>query len=403
MTGRDTSTDYRRPHRPWPLRLADRVVPSAWPGLDREHLVRAARRADGLHDFGGPALDPLDVLLSSVRDEASLHLVGRLAVRTRVVSALRVRLREQALRQRHPELDRVALPAPVVITGLQRTGTTFLHRLLAADPRLRALRSWEALEPIAPLRGPDRRVARARTAERALRWMAPDFFAVHPVETDAPEEEVLLLDHAFLSTVPEATLRVPRYSRWLEEQDQRPAYELLRRLLQALTWARGPDRWVLKTPHHLEWLDVLLDVFPDARVVHTHRDPVEAVASFCSMVAHGRGVMSDAVDPHEVGRHWLRKTGRMVDRALAARDGREGTFLDVRYEDLTRDPLAQVARVYEHIGLALPADVHARIVARRDAERQHRHGRHVYRLVDFGLAEDQVAERFGAYRARFGV
>lgn len=403
MSERRTSTDYRHPHRPWPLRLANRLVPARWPSLEREALVDAARRAEGLDDLGPPDLEPLDRLLESVHAEASLHTVGRIAVRTRIVNALRVRLRERELRHRHPETEAVALPAPVVITGLQRTGTTFLHRLLAEDPRLRALRSWEALEPIAPLSGSDGRLGRARTAERALRWMAPDFFAVHPVEHDAPEEEVLLLDHSFLSTVPEATLRVPTFARWLEDQDQRPAYVMLRRLLQAMTRTGGPERWVLKTPHHLEWLDVLLAVFPDARVVHTHRDPVVTLPSFCGMVAHGRGIMSDVVDPHEIGRDWLRKTGRMVDRAMATRAVHPEAFLDVDYSALTRDPLAEVARIYDHIGLTLPDAVQARIAGRRDAHPQHRYGRHVYRLEDFGLGAEQVSERFSAYKRRFGV
>src|SRR5690606_36805982 len=196
----------------------------------------AASQAEGLHDFGdGAFLEPLSRLLDSIHGEARLHPVGRLITKGRIVAALRTRLRAEALIARHPEILSMPIEAPIVIAGLQRTGTTMLHRLLAQDPGLRALASWEALEPVAALdaRNPDgARVRNARIAEQGLRYMAPEFFAIHPTEALAPEEEVMLLDLSFLSTVPEATLHVPSFARWLEEQDQRPAYEYLRRMLQ---------------------------------------------------------------------------------------------------------------------------------------------------------------------------
>jgi hypothetical protein len=405
---RTTSRDYANPHRPAVLRVANRALGLALPRrLTVDGLVAAARRAEGLHDLGDPDVDvPLGRLLDAVEAEARLHPLGWLITRGRLIGVLRNRLRAQAALAADPAILDRPVREPVVVTGLQRTGTTFLHRLLAADPRFRSLRSWEGLNPT-PFRGsptgpadPRRRLA--ERAEKGLAWMAPDFFAVHPVEASAPEEEVLLLDHSFLSTVPEATLRVPSFSRWLERQDQRPAYVLLRRLLQLLDAAEPRERWVLKTPHHLEWLDVLLDVFPDARIVWTHRDPLATLGSFCSMVAHGRGVMSDAVDPREIGRDWLAKTARMIDRAMAVREARPAAFLDVRYDDLTRAPLAEVARVFAFADVPLPPDVEAAVAAQRDASPQHRHGRHVYALSDFGLTEGQVAERFSAYRERFG-
>lgn len=294
-----------------------------------------------------------------------------------------------------------------MITGLQRTGTTLLHRLLASDPRRRWLASWEALHP-APVkasRGEDPRIASAKWAERALAYMAPDFFAIHPVEARAPEEDVLLLDYAFRSTVPEATLRVPTYSRWLEDQDQRPAYRLMATLMRVLSAQRGASkRWLLKTPHHLEWIDTLLEVFPGARIIWTHRDPTTTLASFCSMIAHGRGVFSDDVDPVEIGESWGAKIARMIDRAMDARDrAPEGTFHDVRYEDFVRDPLAAVRRIYAFLGDPLPPHVEARMKATLDASPQHRHGKHRYDLADFGLRANDVRARFAAYRARFAI
>ncbi|HMV67058.1 MAG TPA: sulfotransferase, partial [Myxococcota bacterium] len=373
----------------------DRAVP-----LDPDRLVAHARRQEGLTDLGEPGLEPLRRLVDAIEAEADLHPFGRFATATRLVQALRNRLRAQAMWTADPSILARPLPRPIVITGLQRTGTTALHRLLAADPRLRALRSWEALNP-APLPArpgrPDPRVASAVQAERALRWLSPDFFAVHPVEAQAPEEEVLLLDHAFLSTVAEATLRVPSFSAWLEAQDQAPAYAMLRRMLQLLTAQRGPDRWVLKTPHHLEWLDDLAAALPDAVVVMTHRDPLVTLPSFCSMIAHGRGVMSDRVDPHEIGRDWLRKVGRMMDRAMAARAGLR--VVDVQYREIVDDPHAAVRRICEAADLDPPGP--AEIAARAAAMPKDRHGIHRYELQDFGLSADEVAERFKEYRAAF--
>ena len=212
----------------------------------------------------------------------------------------------------------------------------------------------------APLPGEGRhrlvsRVAPSESSsERTLSWLAPEFFAIHPVEADAAEEDVLLLDHSFTSQAPEATLHVPTYAAWLEQQDLEPAYRYLARILKLLLWQKPRQFWVLKTPHHMEYLDELLRVFPGAVVVQTHRDPQQTMGSFCSMVAHGRGLFSDHVDPREVGRHWLRKVRRMIDRSLAVRDGGAASaFVDVSYYDLVADPLGEVRRIYAHAGLEL--------------------------------------------------
>ncbi|MCB9595501.1 MAG: sulfotransferase [Sandaracinaceae bacterium] len=402
---RQTSRDYGRPYRPRAIALANRVLPRLG-RLERDALLDAARARTGLDDFGpDDFLEPLDVLLDSIAAEARLSPVGHLVTRERLIGVLANRLLVFAAADRATR--EAPLAAPLVITGLQRTGTTLLQRLLASDPRRRWLASWEALHP-APaagrtLLGGDRRIAAAVTAERALGYLAPDFFAVHPVQAYGPEEDVLLLDQAFRSTVPEATLRVPTYAAWLETIDQRPAYEHERLLLQVLSRQRGGSkRWLLKTPHHLEWLDVLLDVFEGARIVWTHRDPVVTVASFCSMVAHGRGVFSDEVDPREVGRDWGRKVARMVERALATRDGgHESAFVDVDYADLVRDPMAEVRRIYAAVGDELTEEAERRMRRTLASHPQHQHGVHRYALEDFGLDEGSLRDAFGPYRARF--
>jgi len=377
--------------------------------LDFENLLAAAAARVGRDNFGDPYFrEPLRVLLASLEGEAQLHAFGSAVMRGRIVGLLANRLRVEALIAEHPGIESRQIPRPIVIAGLQRSGTTLLHRLLAADPEARSLSAWEALNP-APLtgegrEGSHRRRRTARLSQRGLRWLSPQFSAVHPVESEAPEEDVLLLDHCFTSQTPEATLHVPTYARWLESADLVPAYRYLARLMRLLAWQRDGRHWVLKTPHHMEYLAELLEVFPDALVVQTHRDPRATTGSFCSMVAHARGIFSDQVDAREVGRHWLRKVTRMVDRSLAVRDARGGaSFVDVSYYDLVADPLNEVRRIYAAAGMPLGAEAESSMEALLAREVQGRHGRHVYRLRDFGLSPVAVDEAFDHYRVRFAI
>jgi hypothetical protein len=377
--------------------------------LDVDRLVAAARRKTGLSDFGdGWFREPLRVLIKSINEEARLTPMGVRIQQVRLVSALAIRLRAEHLLKQHPEIRDLDLGKVIVIAGLQRTGTTLLHRLIAGDPAVRALRAWEALSPV-PLRGeepgdPRRRIREAKLAARAIRFLAPDFLAVHPIEWDAPEEDVLLLDASFMSQSPEATMHVPRYSRWLEGQDHQRPYEYLATLLKILHWQRPARGWVLKTPHHLEHLDVLLDVFPGASVVQTHRDPGKSVPSFWSMVAHARGMLSDDVDPEEIGRHWLRKTRRILERSMSARrTTADGVFVDVAYRSLVRDPLGELRRVYEVAGLDFTEAAQAAASAALARNVKDRYGRHAYSSASFGFDGRDLDEYFGFYRREYRI
>lgn len=412
---RETSTDYGRPFRPWPVaaanemgRLAQRL---GWRGanLSEKSLISAARRRTGLNDFGDDRFrEPLSILITALEDEARLNPVGKLMARENLIRVLKNRLLLQDDLERHPEILDIELEPPLFIVGLQRTGTTVIHRTLAKDPEIRVLTSWEAINPAprGPLRGlgRDPRVRTAKIAEVSLRFLAPDFFAIHPVEAESPEEDCLLLDYAFLSTVPEATQQVPSFSAWLEEQDHRRAYEFLEVVLKYLSWQRPGGRWLLKSPHHLEHLDIIGEVFPGAQIIWTHRDPARSLASFCSMMSHAYGVFSDHVDPRVVGRRWLRKTSHMVTEAMEARKSWEGApFVDVFYRDLMADPVGEVERVARELGRPFPKEVEAAVRSWFGRNPQHKHGRHRYGLVHFGLDRREVDERFAEYRARFDL
>lgn len=408
-----TSSQFFKPYRPRAIaavngagRLLDKVGIRS--RFNEKSLITAARRKTGLYDFGDESFRTgLRVLIESLEHEARLHPFGRWIMRQRLVDALAVRLRMQDYLKRYPEIAEESISAPLVIVGLQRTGTTMLHRLLAADPDNRALLSWEAINPVPdPRQKPhetDRRIRAARQAEKGLRYLAPDFFAIHPVEANAPEEDVLLKEFTFTSAVPEAMARVPSYADWQVRQDATPVYEYVKSLLQLLQWQRPGKRWVLKTPDHLGYLDVLLQVFPDAKIIHTFRDPVRTAGSYSSMLAHGYGVFSDEVDSEEVADHWHRKNAAAVNTTMQVREQHPESFIDVSYYDLIKEPMAQIRRIYEFAGIELTDDAVAAMEASRKTNKKDKHGVHQYQLEDFGLTAEKVRQDYAAYCEYFGI
>jgi hypothetical protein len=408
---------FDRPYRPTAIAIANRVGRALGVGcgpIRADRVLAQAQKKVGLSDFGDEEFrEPLEILVDSINREAALNPIGRMIIRGRIVGVLINKLVAQDTIKKHPEILEMPVEAPIVVAGLARTGTTMLHRLIAADPSIRSLASWEAINP-APhgseqrAGGPDPRVAQAAKAARGLKYMSPGFFAIHPAEPDAPEEEVILLEQAFLTTTPEAMMNVPTYSKWLEDQDHVPAYQALKRMMQYLQWQHpGPGRpiqWVLKTPHHQEYFDPLLEVFPNATIVHTHRDPLKTSPSLFSMLTHLQMIFSDDVDPRRVANHWLGKIENMARRTLATRErvGDRG-FVDVSYYDLVRDPVPEVERIYAAAGKELSAEARAVMMESRKVNKQHKYGRHKYSLADFGMTKDDVEPRIAAYRARFGV
>lgn len=410
---RTTSTDYRRPHRRLPVRLMNGLGQLAAGfgmrgRLDAESLLAAARKKTELSDIGDRGfLERLELLTQALEDEARLHPLGRQMARLNLLRILTNRLRLNAVfesdKGNHEKNE-----DPVFIIGLQRTGTTLLHRLLASDPAWRHLKSWEAINPV-PLAGgsaggADGRMRTAFAAQLVVKYLAPDFAAIHPVAVREPEEDCLLFDYDLHGTVPEALWRVPSFSAWLERQDHIAAYRYYAAILDYLWQLRPAGRWLLKTPQHLEQLASLFAVFPGARLIQIHRDPLRTMASFCSMMAHSRGVFSDQVDPHDIGRHWFAKARRMISRSMSERDARgEDSFFDVSYYDLTADPLESVRRIYAWLGTELSDEAEKRMHSYLVENPQHKLGRHVYRLADFGLDQADVESAFTDYRRRFAI
>ncbi len=413
-----TSTDYGNPYRPLPVRLFNFIGRSVRRvglqfgttinyGLQFGTLMDYAKRKTGLADFGDDGhAHALEVLVTSINDEAALNTTGRLIQKSRLTDALVQRLRIEDLLKKYPEIHDIDLGKIILVTGLPRTGTTLLQRLLNSNPAIRTVSGVEGLEPVPAGHTGKRntRAGRAKLAQRVISYLSPQFVTVHPVDHNAPEEDVMLLDLNFMSQTAEATMHVPAYSRWLERQDHTRTYQYLRKVLQILCRQRAGSTWVLKTPQHMEYLDVFLAVFPGATVIQTHRDPRRTLPSFCSMVAHARGIFSDHVDPGAIAAHWCRKTRRMVEMAMQTRTKYDpGRFIDVSYYDLVDDPIAELQRIYHLAGIDFPGEARRKAGEYTQANRQNRFGRHAYRLSDFGLNEEIIEHNFSIYRQKYTI
>jgi hypothetical protein len=379
--------------------------------LDFDTIVKQARqRTGGLSDFGDPSWEEATRrLLRSLEQEAELHETGRVTLGERVVQLLENRLRAEEHFARHPEIADEQIVRPFVIVGLARTGTTMLHRTIASDPRVFALLWWESRAPaplLEPFEGRDPRSLRAEAEIAAMLEAVPDLMASHPFDAYSPDEEIMLLEHSLYSTNTEAFAHVPSYSQWLDEQDQAPGYAYLKRLLQLLQWSKKrhgsqSERWVLKTPHHLGFMETLFATFPDVQVILTHRDPVETIPSFASLCHNVRRINSDRVDPLVTARDWGGRMQRALPRCLDFRTTCEDRFIDVWYEDLLADPLVQIQRIYEFVGLAFTPESRAAMQRWQIENQRDQRPSHDYQLADFGLTEDGIRRDFARYRERF--
>jgi hypothetical protein len=383
-------------------------------GFDETEILAEAREKTGLDDFGDDAFrTPLRVLLDSLDREANLHEIGRATQRARIVDSLATRLAAEQYFREQPEILEEEIEAPFFIVGLPRTGTTMLHRLIAADPGLQAVLWWECRHP-APWpgsdwrEGQDPRIADAHEQVRLILETRPELASIHPWEPEGPDEEILLLEHSFLSHVPESGAHLPSYRAWLTDQDLTPAYAYLKKLLQFLQWqkrvsGRAGERWVLKAPFHLGYLDVLFRVFPDAQVIQTHRDPLETIPSIASMYTALWRLSTDAVDEREIGRQCLERYAWSLSRCLESRARLPADrFLDVDYRDVVVDPLAEVRRIYAFLGREPSSEAMLAMQRHKALHAREKREAHTYSLDRFGYTQEVVAEAFSAYRERFG-
>jgi hypothetical protein len=366
----------------------------------------------GLADFGGEAFQaPLARLLDSLQREANLNAAGRAAQLARIVGSLKTRLVAEDSFRRNPEILAQDLAPPVFILGPTRSGTTRLHRLLSSDPQHHAVLWWENRAP-APYPGTDwrhddPRIADAHEEVRATLEAVPQLAAVHPWDAEGPDEEIMLMEHAFLSQVPESGVNIPSYRSWLDSTNVREAYLYLSRMLLFLQWQkreRGEpgERWMLKTPMHLGYLDDVFAVFPNARIVQTHRDPLTTVPSAASMYSALWELNTDRVDKHEVGRQIQGRLAFGMRRCLASRDRLPPErFFDVWFEDVNHDAMSVIEGLYEWLERPVSPEARGAMETWLVDNARDKRPPHHYALDDFGYTKEALEADFSEYRRRF--
>lgn len=380
--------------------------------LSREAVLEAAVDKTGLTDFGRDDFHArLDVWLASADEDAELGSLGRLSVFNDAVRYAANRLRLEDLLRRHPEILSIEIDRPIIIGGLPRSGTTHLVNLISADKRLRSLPYWESLEPIPDPEegvggdGVDPRLARCRASSEQSDLMMPLLKNMHHMTPEHVHEEIELQALDFSSYILEWNAMVPRWRDFYLASDQRPHYAYLKKVLQALTFLRGPNRWVLKSPQHMEQLVPLHETFPDATIAITHRDPVSVIQSAITMLAYGDRVRRDRVDPPAVAAYWIDRIEKLLHACARDRDAIPAEkSLDVLFHEFMADDVAMVERIYALADLEMTPDARGPLRAFMAANPRGKHGRIVYDLRgDFGVDPAALRERFAFYFDRFPI
>jgi sulfotransferase family protein len=401
--------DYSNPRfSPEARAMLDAIASMPALPLEPEALMAAASERTGLDHFGDDWFrEPLDIVCRAIPVEAGLNAVGRVTAGSSLVNMLANRLRLEDLLRRHPEIEEVPIARPIIIVGLPRTGTTHLHNLLSADPQLRSLPYWESLEPVPetiPPPDPDPRIERTAMATGFTDVAMPYFKAMHEMTPEHVHEEVQLQTLTLASMLLETQWHVPTYRDWWKSTDQTPAYRYLRRALQALQWLRGGERWVLKSPQHLEQFGRLMTVFPDATVICTHRDPVSVTVSFATMASYSARLSIDHPDPRAIGKYWTDRIQDMLTACVRDRDVLPAEqSLDVRFDDFMADEWGTVERIYEKADQPFPDSSRAALSAYNDHHRRNRFGRVRYDVTTFGIDPAERESALAGYRQRFGV
>lgn len=374
-----------------------------------DEVIEAARAETGLTDFGdATALEGLEVLLRAYEQEARFSQRGSELAHRDLVKYAANRLRIENWLARHPELLDRPIERPMFVFGLPRTGTTLLINLLASDPQRRAFLRWESHDPVPPPRpeelnaGPRWQKMQDQT-QMALQYM-PKIAAIHYEDAHSPTECQFSMNYSFCAQVFESQADVPSYRDWLfHKAHYVPAFRFQKRLLQLLQAETG-GRWTLKNPWHPLFLDALTEVYPDAQLVMTHRDPADVLGSIGSLIENVRMIYSDDVDLERIGSSFLETFALMIERqeAFRAKHG-ANSILDVQYVDVMKDPIGECRRIYDHFGEPFTEEAQKAMDAYMAANPKGKHGKHEYSLERYGLTRDKVHDAFADYIERYNI
>ncbi len=390
-----------------PVRAFNSLFKSLWPSrspmeFHPDKLEDRACRTAGLDDFGGDDYrEGLDVLCRSVEQDMDLTAFGQIVMQVQIHNALVTRLQRVESRKQRPEVFGAPLRRPLIIVGLPRSGTTFLHRMLSLDPRGRALTTWEVRRPLAA-HGTDLRRTVAALHVAAFKMAMPGIDAKHRIDLDDPEECVFLLDSSLRSPAFWIFAPIYQYNDWLARQDLRPSYRIYREHLQLFHADDPARRLVLKAPAHTVYLEELIEAVPEAMVVQTHRNPVRITSSVNSLLASFHGASCHSTDPERMARVNLDWLTQMATSSMAARERLgDDRILDVSFQSLVREPIEVVRRIHAHFGLAYDDEYEAKLEAYLEHRPRNKFGRHEYNAEEFGMTDNGIAEAFKPYIERF--
>ena len=383
--------------------LSKKMIP-----IDSERVMKLAQRTTGLDDWGdGGFRARLDAAVDGVND-ANLNTTGLFGARYVLNWHLGNRLRVVDFAKRHPELEEVDIERPVVITGFFRTGTTFLHNVLAADPNNRVAQAWELAYPVGrlgdPLGDAAWRRAQAKFTFGFNQAAIPDQGVAHNVTADSYEEDFFLLENDMAVLTFWVGFAAYSYANAMLDWDMTEPYEFHKLQLRILNAQQSAKRWVLKCPWHIWNMDALMAVYPDAQIIFTHRDITKALASHCSLSAKMASKLKRSLDVKELGEFWLDYTRIGLEKAMESRKNiPESQLYDVRLRDLMANPMTVLKDIYAHFELEFTAEIAGLLEERIAQKPTSQEGEHEYAIEDFGLTDVQVRETLKAYNERFGV
>jgi hypothetical protein len=412
--------------RPAPIRITDLAQPQLNEAqraalafgerietdFSEAYILGQAVQQTGLADFGPDDFrDRLRVLRDEWGSDAGLTGLGRLGLQRNLIryACNRLLIRDTLLR--HPEILDIEITRPIIVAGLPRTGTTHLLNLMAADRRFRSLPLWESYAPL-PMPGEtasddaaDPRYRRCAEAWATMQQMTPLLEAMHPMHPDHIHEELELMTPDFASYNFEWLSMSPRWRDRYYATDQTPHYVYMQNVLKILQWRRGPRRWVLKCPQHLEQLPVLRRVFPDATVVITHRDPVAVIQSAVTMLAYGQRITRKRVETRQLIEYWTDRVEHLLRACVRDRDVVPASHsIDVPFHEFMADDLGMVERIYRHAGVAMTPQARAELATFLSRHPRGKFGQVVYDLRgDFGVDPADLRARFQFYFDRFPV
>ena len=400
---------YKGVFTPLPIRLLNAIARKSGPifaktvSLEIQHLLETACGKTQLEDWGHQgALEPFEALIDSVGRDGKLTFFGRFALRQFLIAKLCNRLRIIEALKRFPEITRQKIDRPVFITGWYRCGTTYLHNLLATHPESRAPLYWELMHPcpaVDPRKVKSQKlIHKTNLANRVYRYLAPGFNAAHAMPAEKPEECLHLFENAAMGTTAFFITEAKSLAWWLLDHGLQQGYDFYKIKLQLLNWLRPGRQWVFKWPYHLWHLDTLMKTFPDATIIHLHRDPCEAIASVCSLATLARSPFCESIDNEGLGKFWMDYCEAGLQRGLTAREKADANqVIDIRYPDLKHDPLSVINQIQNTINLGeSEAWTESLKINSKDREKQGP-ARHNYNMAQFGIDPNEIRERFSKY------